>query len=295
MSEVRRDYKDTVFRLLFKKPENLLTLYNAVNGTNYTNVEDMEITTLENAIYMNVKNDVSCVFDFQLNLYEHQSTVNPNIPLRNLIYVADQLKPMVQPEELYGRKLRKIPTPRFVVFYNGLETMPERSEYRLSDLFSKPMEKPELELIVTVYNINPGMNVQLLECCRVLKEYMLFVMKVRENRKRMEFKEAINKAVDDCIEEGILKEFLWENKAEAVAVSIYEFDEEKYRKIIREESVAEGIEIGKEIGKEIGIYAFISDKLEDNVPVNCIVEKVVKHFGIEPERVEEYINKYDRT
>ena len=170
---VQPKYKDTVFRMLFRGKAELLSLYNAVNGTHFDNVDDLEITTLENAVYMNMKNDVSFVFAFELSLYEHQSTVNPNIPLRDLFYVAKQLQKMVPDMRLYGSKPVQIPVPRFVVFYNGNTKMPEKTKYCLSDLFEKPVEHPELELSVMVYNINPGMNVQLLECCRVLKEYML--------------------------------------------------------------------------------------------------------------------------
>lgn len=283
MSEVQRNYKDTVFRMLFKEPENLLALYNAVNKTNYTNVEDLQITTLENAVWMNVKNDVSCVFDFELSLYEHQSTVNPNIPLRNLIYVSNQLDAMFKPEELYGRKKKMIPTPRFVVFYNGKETVPERSEYRLSDLFEKTVDNPELELIVTVYNINQGMNVELLESCRMLKEYMLFVTEVRENRKKMEHKEAVEKAVNDCIARDILKNFLLKNKAEAISMSIFEYNEEEHMEIVRRE--------GYEEGREEGITAFIKDKLEDEVPADRIVVKLMKHYHLKEEEAREWIDK----
>ena len=211
---VQPKYKDTVFRMLFRGKAELLSLYNAVNGTHFDNVDDLEITTLENAVYMNMKNDVSFVFAFELSLYEHQSTVNPNIPLRDLFYVAKQLQKMVPDMRLYGSKPVQIPVPRFVVFYNGNTKMPEKTKYCLSDLFEKPVEHPELELSVMVYNINPGMNEELLEACRLLKEYMLFTTKIRENRKTMPLEEAVDKAVADCIREGILAEFLEKQRVE---------------------------------------------------------------------------------
>ena len=123
---VKRNHKDSVFRMLYLDEKELLNLYNAVNGTNYTDVENLEINTLQNAIYMNMKNDVSFLFNFQVNLYEHQSTVNPNMPLRDLIYVSKLLQKMVRDCDLYGSSLVKIPAPRFVVFYNGTEKQPER-------------------------------------------------------------------------------------------------------------------------------------------------------------------------
>ena len=125
--KVQRNYKDSLFRMLFKDKENLLCLYNALNKTDYTDVEGLEITTLENAVYMNYKNDVSFVFDLELMLYEHQSTVNPNMPLRDLFYVADTLQKRTYNKDLYGSKLIKIPSPRFVVFYNGTDPQPERA------------------------------------------------------------------------------------------------------------------------------------------------------------------------
>lgn len=86
--EIIRNYKDSVFRMLYREKKELLSLYNAVNQTHYENEADLKVTTLENAIYMNMKNDVSCVVDLRMNLYEHQATVNPNMPLRDLFYVA---------------------------------------------------------------------------------------------------------------------------------------------------------------------------------------------------------------
>ncbi len=237
-----RNYKDTVFRMLFREKSALLSLYNAVNKTNFTNVDDLEITTLENAVYMGMKNDVSCMFAFELSLYEHQSTVNPNMPLRDLFYVAQQLQKLTLNDNLYQNKAVQIPTPRFAVFYNGSAEIPERTEYRLSDLFQKKTENPELELIVTVYNINPGMNEDLLETCQLLKEYTLFTTKIRDKRKTMHLQTAVNQAVDECIREGILSDFLREQRAEVVAMSIFEYDYEKHMKIIKEEGREEGQE-----------------------------------------------------
>ncbi|MDE6531431.1 MAG: hypothetical protein K2K96_11790, partial [Lachnospiraceae bacterium] len=167
--KARRRYKDTVFRMIFNHRENLLSLYNAVNGTAYTEVDNLEITTLENAIYMNYKNDVSFVFGFELMLYEHQSTVNPNMPLRDLTYVTTILQRLTRDENLYGQKLVRLPSPRFVVFYNGTDPQPVKQVLRLSDAFLKKQEQPELELLVTVYNINWGYNQELMKACRLLE------------------------------------------------------------------------------------------------------------------------------
>lgn len=245
-TNVQRNYKDTVFRMLFKERENLLSLYNALNGTAYTDVDSLEITTLENAVYMNYKNGISFVFDFELLLYEHQSTINPNMPLRDLLYVTRVLQGIIRGENLYSKMIVNIPTPKFVVFYNGTDFQPEQQVLRLSDAFEKKQEQLALELIVVVYNISLGHNQKLLDACRLLKEYAQYVEQVRIFAKRMSFPEAVEKAVDYCIGNGILSDFLSKNRAEAIAMSIFEYDEEKHMKSEREE----WREIGREEGRD---------------------------------------------
>lgn len=250
MSEtnLQRNYKDTVFRMLFRKKEDLLSLYNALNQTSYTDVDKLEITTLENAVYMNYKNDISFVFDFELLLYEHQSTFNPNMPLRDLLYVTRVLQNRIKDKNLYSKSLVKIPAPRFVVFYNGTDFQPDQQILYLSDAFEKKQTEPALELSVIVYNINPGHNHNLLEACYLLKEYALYVEQVRIFAKKLPFPEAVVKAVDHCIKNGILSDFLSKNRAEAIAVSIFEYDEEKHMKSEREE----WREIGRKEGHKAG-------------------------------------------
>lgn len=260
-SKARQHYKDTVFRMIFNDRENLLSLYNAVNGTAYTEVDNLEITTLENAIYMNYKNDVSFVFGFELMLYEHQSTVNPNMPLRDLTYVTTILQGLTSEDDLYGQKLVRVPSPRFVVFYNGTDPQPVKQVLRLSDAFLKKQEQPELELLVTVYNINWGYNKELMKACRILEEYAQYVDQVRRFAGTMSFEEAVEKAVDYCIRNDILADFLTKNRAEAIAVSIFEYDEEKHMRSEREEGIRQGIEQGIEQGKEQGIEQGIELKL----------------------------------
>ena len=242
---VQRNYKDTIFRMLFKDKENLLCLYNALNKTDYTDVDRLEITTLENAVYMNYKNDVSFVFDFELMLYEHQSTVNSNMPLRDLFYVTDILQKRTYGKDLYGSKLIMIPSPRFVVFYNGTKPRPERQTLKLSDAYEKKLENPELELVVTVYNINRGCNEEIMDACRTLKEYAMYVERVRTYARQMPLAEAVETAVDECIAEGILSDFLKENRAEAIKVSIYDYDEELHFKTLYEEGREDGLKQGE--------------------------------------------------
>ena len=248
----QRKYKDTLFRMLFREKTNLLGLYNALNQTAYTDEDELEITTLENALYMNYKNDISFVFDFELMLYEHQSTINPNMPLRDLFYVSTVLRGRIKNENLYGQALIRIPAPRFVVFYNGTEEQPEHQILKLSDSYEKKLENPELELTVVVYNINWGHNKELMDACLLLKEYAQFVNQVREYAKEVPVKEAIEKAVDYCIENNILADFLTKNRMEAVDMCIFEFNEEKFLKSEREWSYNNGLEAGREEGRKEG-------------------------------------------
>lgn len=253
---VIRNQKDTVFRMLYRDKEKLLELYNALNGTDYQDAGELEITTLENAIYMSFKNDVSFLFDSQMNLYEHQSSFNPNMPLRDLIYIARQLEKYSSGKTMYSSKLLEIPVPRFVVFYNGTADQPERRVLKLSDAFEKKVASPELELKVLMLNINLGNNRELMEKCRTLKEYCMFVECIRKHKACMEISEAVDRAVTECIQKNILADFLTAQRAEVVAMSIFEYNQEEEMKKIRaaEYSVGEeaGIEKGRALGREEG-------------------------------------------
>lgn len=230
-----RNHKDTVFRMLFREKKELLSLFNAVNGTNYMDPEALVVNTLENAVYMNMANDVSCVLDMELNLYEHQSTVNPNMPLRDLFYVSRMYETMVEEGKIYATKAVGIPAPKFVVFYNGIAKQPERKCFYLSDLYVHKSEGINLELVVIQLNISPGFNEELKRNCPSLMGYMQFVEKVRKNQKSMKAREAIDVAVTECIKEGVLVDFLRKNRAEVVQMSIFEYDQEAHMRVVREE------------------------------------------------------------
>ena len=278
----QRTYKDTVFRMLFREKENLLSLYNAVNGTAYTDVERLEISTLENAVYMNYKNDISFVMNFELMLYEHQSTVNPNMPLRHLIYVTKVLQGIIRNADLYGSVLVQIPTPRFVIFYNGMEEQPEQKILKLSDAFKKRLEVPELELIVTMYNINFGQNSELLNACQTLKEYAQYVSIVRKYAEKLPFAEAVEAAVDECIKDGILSDFLLKNRAEAIEMSIFEYDEEKHLKNEREYAYNKGRTEGVQI---VGFILKCSSKGDSREKT---LQKLQEAYSLSKEEAEMY-------
>lgn len=242
---IETKYKDTLFRMLFKEKSRLLELYNAINNTNYQAPTELEVVTLENAVYMSMKNDVSCLIDMRIQLYEQQSTVNPNMPLRDLMYVCAQYEKIVIKKDMYSRRLVKLPTPKFVVFYNGIEKQPERLELHLSDAFEIQEDSPALELHVTQYNINKGFNEELLNKCPTLFQYMQYVNLVRENRKIMPLSKAVSKAVDYCTSHGILEDFLLANKAEVIKMTIFEYDEEQHKQTLLKEGYEDGFNDGK--------------------------------------------------
>ena len=211
----------------------------------------MEVVTLEDAICMKIRNDAAFVIDARLNLYEQQASVNLNMPLRDLYYVTEELKKIAPPGRLHQTTRVEIPVPHFVVFYNGTAKQPERQIYKLSDAFSREETNPELELKVTVININPGCNRELLEKCESLRGYMMFVEKVRAGRAVMEsLEEAVRQAVEQCISEGILAEFFGEHRKEIMEMGIYEFDQELYDRVLLEDGEAIGMKKGIEIGRD---------------------------------------------
>jgi len=281
------NYKDRVFRLLFQDKKRLLELYNALRDTNYTNEEDLTINTLENAIYMKMKNDVSFVIDCNMCLYEHQSSFTPNMPLRGFLYFSDLYKKLIKDTDLSIRRLIKIPTPHYIVFYNGPEKQDEEFTQKLSDAFEDDSEGC-LELTVRVLNINLGHNKQLLEKCSSLYGYAYFVATVRKYLENLELTEAVNTAVDECIRADILKEFLMEHKAEVVAMSIYEYNEEYVRKSLFEDGVETGYNKGYNFGQQMGD----ARRLVQNV--NSLMEKLgislEKACEILDTTIEEYEN-----
>ena len=272
---VARNHKDRLFRMIFREKKELLSLYNAVNGTSYTNAEDLEIVTLENAIYMNMKNDLAFIMDMNLYLYEHQSTYNPNIPLRNLFYIADEYQRLVVQKSLYSTVIQKIPTPRFIVFYNGTKKVDDYNEFRLSSAYENPTDNPDLELRVTMLNVNDGHNLELMEHCRTLKEYAKYVARVRKYvTQNIPLEEAVTRAVDECIEEGILAEFLMKNKAEVIKVSIYEYDKEFEEKKLRKAEYEAGVEAGIELGERSLLENQIRKKLKKGKPIEQIADEL---------------------
>ena len=251
-----RKYKDTVFRMLFSDRKNLLSLYNAINETSYTDAAQLEIVTLENAIYMGMKNDLAFIINTNLFLYEHQSTYNPNMPLRDLFYISSEYQKMVDWKSLYTSTRLRIPTPNFIVFYNGTEKKEDRWVDYLSESYENMSGEPNLELKVITLNINVGHNKKLMEECRTLREYAQYVDKVRRYSNEME-------------------------------LNIFEYNEEeekrKLRKAEYEAGKNDGIKIGREEEKrKIANSLFKEgDSIEKVARILCESEETIRGWANE--------------
>ena len=275
-----RKYKDTVFRMLFSDRKNLLSLYNAINGTAYENPDDLEIVTLENAIYMGMKNDLAFIIDTNLFLYEHQSTYNPNMPLRDLFYISSEYQKLVEHKSLYSSTQQKVPAPNFIVFYNGTVKKEDCWTNYLSEAYENLTGEPNLELKVITLNINEGHNKELMEQCQILREYAQYVAKVREFAGNTELNAAVELAVNECIQNNILAEFLRKHKSEVIAMSIFEYNKEEEEKKLREAEYEAGYDEGK---KEI-----IRRMLEAGESV----EKITQYTGYKTSELQKLLKEF---
>ena len=317
-----RQYKDNVFCLLYRDKNNLLDLYNGLNDTNYTNVDDLTVTTLK----------------------EQQSSRNPNMPLRFLHYLSDVYRQMYNNSDLHRSTMLKIPVPHFVTFYNGKQPLEVESTLRLSDMYEKKMDCPELELIVRVININTGAIInkksldnekndiinginqsydfdksnkninagntinsrtyssEFLSKCETLKDYMIFVNKVRVKTdiEKIDIRTAVIEAVDECIAENVLSEFLKNHREEVITVSIYEYDEEGHLEIVKEEGRQLGIAEGEKLGiikgeekeRSNGIKVFIKLCKDMNLSDEDTINKLVEDYQLSRDEAINAIKNY---
>lgn len=256
--KANRTYKDRLFKLIFKEKKDLMQLYNAINNTYYDNPDEIEVNTIEDAVYMGMKNDVSFLIKDVLNLYEHQSTYSPNLPLRGLFYFADLYRKLAEGDrDIYSSRQIQLPFPQFVVFYNGRKEEPEQQILYLHEAFSKKNEwgKAALDCRAIMLNINLGHNKVIMQKCRKLEEYAIFIGKIREyTNQQFSMEAAIDKAVDECIENGVLEDILRKNREEVCSMLLTEYNEqyhiESEREIAKEEGIKEGIRKGIEEGQE---------------------------------------------
>ena len=279
-STTTKRYSDNVFCLLYSDKKNLLDLYNALNNSSHTDTDNLSITTLKGGVYMKYKNDASFVFSYELYMFEQQSSLNFNMPLRFLHYGSEVYRNIFSNNMLHKRSMLKIPTPHFITFYNGRERMKERIKIlKLSDMFEHPTKHPELELIVTVINLNPAEDAtdiihnnikpainglftdNILNRCKSLRDYMTFVTKVRNKMdlSGLDVRTSVIEAVDECIKEDILSDFFIKHREEVIDVSIFEYDEEGVMEILREEARTAGLEEGRAAGLEEGRSAGLEE------------------------------------
>lgn len=273
-----KEYKSDVFSMLLQDKKRAMEIYNAINGTDYDDPELVEMTTLDDKSFsLTVRNDASFILDANLSLYEHQSTYCPNMPLRDLLYFASIIQKQIkaQKRDIYGGRILKIPVPHFVVFYNGKENAPDQYDLRLSDAFEKETKNPEIELVCHVYNINNRKNVPLLSKCQTLREYMYFVDMVRKNNEISgNLEDAIEKAINQCMEENVLRDFLAQHREEVMHVMTLDYTFERRLEMQRAEAIEDGERIGKEIGKEEKLSEQIRKKIQKGKPLDQIADEL---------------------
>lgn len=285
--------KDSLFRFIFGAEENkkhLLSLYNAINNTHYTNLEDIEINTLSDVIYVRVKNDVSFILYSEMSLYEHQSTFNPNMPLRGMIYFSTLYAQFISENNvnIYSKTLVKIPTPRYIVFYNGNDSYPDKLELKLSDAFEAPDTSGHFEWTATMLNINKGHNQEIMNKCGALFQYSDFNAKVREFNQSMPLKKAINKAVDYAISNNYLDGFFKKHKEGIMHSCLTEFNEEAYRKGIHEEGYNDGFNDGF----HEAIVTIIQKLKNNNTPQRTVITQLMEYFSLSESDAISLVNEY---
>lgn len=297
---INRTYKDRLFKIIFEDKKELLSLYNALTGKNYQNPDELEINTIDDVIYMHLKNDMSFILDDWQNLFEQQSTFNPNQPLRGFFYFADLYKVKYFGKKIYSTRLLKIPTPQYIVFYNGTANMPDKKELRLSDAFQQPTEQPDIEVVAHMLNINYGHNKELMERCRKLKEYAQFIDIIRHYLRENEHwtnEQAISKAIDDCIQNNILRDILQKERLRVMASILSEFDEVGYKEMIRQEAYEDAYEEAYEVGVEYGVkYGGVKTLIEFVQDIGYSKEDATtlakQRFHLSDDAVNQYMQKF---
>lgn len=269
-----RTYKDRLFRLLFSDKQTLLELYNALNQTHYTDPEDLELTTLDDVLYMKMKNDVSMLISSHLCLYEHQSTFNPNMPLRGLLYFAELYRQIAGSKHLYSTRLISLPTPVYFVFYNGNQEIGEEKVLKLSDAFQHSNEQSKMELEAHMININYGHNRELMEQCRTLRDYSILVNKIKSYGQTMDLTKAIGQAIEECIAEGVLHDFLMKRRSEVVNSLLTEYDEERVLADLSREFYEDGESAGIQKGENKKLNDLIRKKLKKNKTAEQIADEL---------------------
>ena len=289
LTEANRLYKDRVFKFIFGNPENkewTLSLYNAVNGSNYRNPDDIQFNTIEDAVYMSMKNDVSFIILDEMNLWEHQSSFNPNMPMRFLTYGTQLYEKYTATSGYYkfSRKLQRLPKPHCICFYNGTEEQPEQQILKLSDAFGG---EGDIEVKVKMLNVNYGKNRALLETCQPLREYAWLVDRVREHQRVLQNLEAaVDASIDEMPDSFVIRTLIEAHRAGVKKMFLTEYDEEKMKEQERKEAFADGVDAGVAEANE----RVAADMLKKKYPLDAIkdisrlseahIRKLAKSLGV---------------
>lgn len=288
-----RKYKDVLFRRIFREKKDLLDLYNALNGSTYKDPEVLEVVTMEDVIFMKMKNDLSFIIGSHINLYEHQSTWNTNMPLRGLLYFAQQFEGLVSArgDNIYGKGRVELPTPVYVVFYNGSGMHTDNLMLYLSDSFPSGRGSGCLECTCEVININRGHNQALMDKCHRLWEYSELSAEVEENiRKGMQRAQAVETAIDNCIGRGILADILLAEKGMVTHMLLTEYDEKKHLKNTFREGREEGLEAGEKIGREKGRQEKLEEMVQKKLAKGKTVSEIAEDLEEEEAVIEEMVS-----
>ena len=278
MMTVNKNYKDGLFRAIFNRPDKMLELYNALKGTDYGQemIDQIEILTLDTAVYLGLRNDVGfSLGNTVMILAEHQSTICMNMPIRMVEYFGETLQRMFD-KKVFGTKRLQVPTPEFYVFYNGTKETPYETIYRLSDHYiAKPPEN-SIEIVVKSINICYDEGNKLLEKCKTLKEYSMFINMVNKFAKEMELEEAVEKAIRIARDEGLLEGFLKQFGSEVIGMLNDVVTMEEYGELMKEE------------GREDGVRALISLVKSSKITV----ENAAESLNITQEEFKVYMEQY---
>ena len=283
-------YKDRLFNFIFGSEENkewTLSLYNAVNRSSYTDPSAIEITTIKEVMYLGMHNDVSFLISDEMNLYEQQSTYNPNMPVRMLQYAGNLFEKYIKQRNLnkYGSNLLKLPVPRLVVFYNGRLEQADETILKLTDSFPEDSQ-PDIEVRVRMLNVNYGKNQSFLDSCQPLKEYSWLTAEIKKNiaeTKEDDMSSAIDRAITAMPESFVLKPFLEAHRAEVKGMLLTEYNEAETMELFREDGRKEGIEEGR-IKQAIKMYRDLVRYNDEQ-----ILAAICEEFDLSPEEAETYI------
>ena len=290
-TSTNREYKDRLFKAIFGRDTEeskrwRLDLYNALNDSHYTDPDALQLNTIENVIYITMHNDVSFLIDDQICLYEQQSSMNQNMPLRGLLYFSQLYQKYLAENKKDPNRggMIRIPTPKFIVFYNGPGETPDEFEMHLSDAFKSPDKSGDYEWTVHVKNINENRCEGLQKKCKALYDYSRFVAKVRENAQRgLSDSEAIENAVDEAVKEGLLNGFFRRQKAEVIGMILEEFNEELYKQNVREDGYLEGYDEGLGDGIDRGQRQKAIETAKNMLDDGMDIYKIAKYVGIPAE------------